>query len=341
MFIKLVFSPVLIACLGVGAAFAQSQTADERRPLVARDVCMAMATKFASGDSIEFENGRFRVVKGTQSVTVYEGAAPIASIPGFTFSEYNHCLDVVFSSFERARPITDSKAFVEAFSAGYELSQIQSIGVCIQPAAMGGLYLGDTLQGNLPLQRDRIEKLVIAASKSIARRVKRFSNRDISLDLVSNVRFYNYYPDKLVPYFSTDAIEDSNDILNDVVSSALEDYVNMGRFTGRLKVTFLFATLFSATLASTQGHGDERAFRMQSYLPGGLQCLRAAYEQERSQLYQASRELRISLQIPDFAQAVSNGQAIASALNDDKTWVERYFDERVTTKIRQVLRDAS
>ena len=43
----------------------------------------------------------------------------------------------------------------------------------------------------------------------------------------------------------------------------------------------------------------------------------------------------------DFAQAVSNGHAIAGSLNGDNSWAERYFDERVTMRIRQVLRSAS
>jgi hypothetical protein len=339
MFARLIVFVAISGCICVDSTYAQSQTADERRPLIARDTCLAMATKFASGDTVEFENGRFRVVKGAQSVTVYEGAVSIASIPGFTYSEFNRCLDIVISSLERARPSTDSKVLLEAFMAGYELSDVQNVGICIQSAAMGGFYIGDRTQGNVPLQRDRIEKFVLAVSTSVARRVKRFSNRDVALDLVSYLRFYNYYPDRVVPYFSADAIQSSTEVINDVTTSNSEDYFNLGRVTGGLKRGFLYATFFTAILDSTQGRGDDRSFRAQNYLPSSLQCLRVSYEQGRSRLYQASRDLGISLQIPDFAQAVSNGHSIAGSLNGDNSWTERYFDERVTTRIRQLLRN--
>jgi hypothetical protein len=150
------FILVVAGYCGNSSANAQSQIAEERRPLLARDVCLAMATQFATGDTITFENGHFRAVKGAQSVTVYGDATPIAKIPGFSYPEYNHCLDIVISSFEGAHPATDAKNFLESFMAGYELADIQNIGVCIQPAAMGGFYLGDRAQGNVPSQKDNV-----------------------------------------------------------------------------------------------------------------------------------------------------------------------------------------
>jgi hypothetical protein len=328
----------LLLCFADGSpSFGQESSLEIKRPLIARDVCMAMASKFATGDSISFSDGHFQVVKGTQSVTVYEGSVPITSIPGFTFSEFNHCLDIVLSSIEQARPPSDSKSLLEAYLAGYELGEIQNIGVCIQSAAMGGFYIGEKQNNNMPVQEDFIQKLVISVTKSVTRRVKRFSHQNIALGLPSDLKFYNYFPDRWVPYFTADSIASSTEAINDVTSSDYEDYVGIGQLTGRMKRTFLYGTFFSAILQMTQGF-DDRARRAQTYLPSSMRCLQITYQEDRSRLLQLLNELQISMEIPDFAGAISNGQAIANDPNADNTWTERFFDERVTAKITRFIR---
>jgi hypothetical protein len=323
-----------IYSISAGPSYAQTILgADQQRGLLARDVCLAMSTNFATGDSITYENGRFRVVKGTQSITVYEGATPLATVPGFTYTEYSHCLDIVLSGVESSRPAPDAKGTVEALTAGNELGEIQSIGLCAQSAAMGGLYIGDMQSDNAPVQMEYLEKLVLSVSKSITRRVKRFSNKEIRLTLVNDLQFYNYVQGRLVPYFSIDAIQDSTDVVSDATPSGYEDYVDIGRIAGRMRRAFLYGTVFSFLLQRPPNPGV--AYRAQMYLPRSLQCLENSYQRDRANIYEYARRLGISLQVPEFNQAVSNGSRLVP--NGDNVWAERFFDERVTVRLRDAI----
>src|ERR1700731_3416446 len=84
---------ILLCCVAEGRSFAQESSADERRALISRDVCVGIAANFASANDgdITFQAGHFRVEKAHGSVTVFEGAVRVTEIPGFTYLSYNDC----------------------------------------------------------------------------------------------------------------------------------------------------------------------------------------------------------------------------------------------------------
>jgi hypothetical protein len=292
---------------------------------------VGIAANFASANDgdITFQAGHFRVEKAHGSVTVFEGAVRVTEIPGFTYLSYNDCLDRLLSNFERTRRTEESKNFLEAFMTGYELNEMLNVGICLRSAAMGGFYIGDKQNDNEPVQQDVLKNLALAVSKSVVRRVKRFSGRDIDLNLTDDLMYYRYYRDRSVPYFRPQSIQDQNDAVNDLAASDDEDYVAMGRITGKMKRTFVYFVGLSRVLQSVQGTFDDRAMRANNYFPSSLQCLHSVYLEDKSRLQQIMEDLNMSdiLEIPDLEAAIANG--------------EQFFDQRVTAKIRQFIKTAS
>jgi hypothetical protein len=163
---------------------------------------------------------------------------------------------------------------------------------------MGCLYIGDMQGDNAPVQMEYLEKLVLSVSKSITRRVKHFSNKDIHLTLVNDLQSYIYVQGRLVPYFSIDAIQASTDVVSDATPSGYEDYVDIGRIAGRMRRAFLYGTLFLFLLQHPPNPGG--AYRAQMYLPRSLQCLENSYQRDRANIYEHARRLGISLRAPEF-----------------------------------------
>jgi hypothetical protein len=140
----LFISSVFMAHFGLFQAHAQSLSGDERRALIARDVCQ-IGAKFIDADSpnISFQAGQFRVEGARGSITVFEGTTPLAQIPGFTYESYQNCIRKILVGFERSQRAGDSSQFLEAFTASFELNDALNVGTCMRPAAMAGFYNGD------------------------------------------------------------------------------------------------------------------------------------------------------------------------------------------------------
>jgi hypothetical protein len=319
------------AALHVNVAASQGQSIDEDRALVARDICVGIAAKFAHapGGKISFEAGRFRVTDADGTLTVFEGSVPVARIPDFSFTEFVKCIKDFYSAFENARKQNEAGARLEAFSAGYELSDALTIGVCARSAAMGGFYIGDVQNDNVPLQKERVSQLVLALSKSAERRLSNLSRRPITFELAGKLKFYNFYQDRFVPYFDTEAIFTSLESFNDAMPATPREYGSLGLVVGRMKRTFLYSIEFSFVLRSVQTVFDDRANRARAFLPASLQCLARAYNEDMHRLRDAMDELGISTieRIPDLSTAYSMG-----------TDGQYLFERTVTQKIRHFLK---
>jgi hypothetical protein len=311
---------------------AQQQSADIDRAQAARDICAGIAAKFANspGAKISFESGRFRVDNATGTLTVFESAVPVAQIPGFTFTAYAICLDKLIEGFEKGRKREEAKAKLEAFSAGYELSEALNIGICVRSAAMGGFYIGDTQNDdNIPLRQQRLKELMLAISKSVNRRLTQLSNQSASVNFVQDLQFYSFYQDRPVPYFTSDRIQTTMDSFYDIVPNDPHEYASLGALVGRLKRTYLYGFSFSFILQSTQNGFDDRANRARTFLPASLNCLARTYGEDTNRLKGALVDLNISnvSEIPDFVAALSRGQQ-----------GQFLFDQAVASKLRQFLR---
>lgn len=303
-------------------ATAQSPSSDERRALLARDVCVGPLARFANAQSgdVSFQDGRFRVERAGGSVTVFENSLRVTELPGFTYTSYDNCVERYLSGAERTRRAEDSKRQSDAFLAGYELGEILSVGICLRSAAMGGFYFGDRQSGNIPYQEDQLRKLLLSTGKSIARRMRRLNNRAPELDLDSGLNFYRFVPDRPVPYFDTRDAQDFADQLTDVASASAEDedYVKLGLVVGRMDVTFKLSAGISALYQSVQGNFDARAARANQFLPPTLDCLASSYTQDTSRLRQALSSLGIqSVRAPPLVIATS--QDVVERFNNDVT----------------------
>lgn len=257
------------ALVASAEAAAQSSSFDERRALIARDVCVGPLARFAnvqSGD-VSFQDGRFRVERAGGSVTVFENSLRVTELPGFTYTSYDNCVERYLSGAERTRRAEDSKRQNDAFLAGYELAEILSVGICLRSAAMGGFYFGDRQSSNIPFQEDQLRKLLLSTGKSIARRMRRLNAQAPQLDLDSSLSFYRFVANRPVPYFDARDAQDLADQLTDAASASADDYVKLGLIVGRMNKTFQFSGGISALYQGAQGGFDARAARANQFLP--------------------------------------------------------------------------
>jgi hypothetical protein len=332
------FLSISLSCTA-GHAAAQQRSGDEQRFLIAKDVCN-VAAKYANavgGGNISYQAGKFRVEQGRGSITVFEGAVPLAQVPGFTYQSYVSCVSLVIGGIERTRSPTESGNPLEAFTAGFELGNVQYVGTCLRSAAMGGFYSGFIQNDNAPAAVDEIRKLAVSASRSITRRVRRFSARDINLDLSRDLRFYQFYPGKVVPYFDQGAIQGQDDAIFDVAPATGENYFRLGLATGRMQRVFDNIVALSAILQMAQG-----AVQMQTYYPQSAQCLNGTYRYGVASLQRALGDLRLGgLRIPDPNDAISEGRAAAirANTNREKSFITQLFYQNVTGRIRQSLQN--
>lgn len=325
----------LLCLIGVALALccarasAQSSSPDERRALLARDVCVGPLARFANAQdgNVSFQDGRFRVERAGSSVTVFENSLRVTELQGFTYTSYDSCVDRFLSASERTRRAEDSKRQNDAFLAGYELGGILSVGMCLRYAAMGGFYFGDRQSGNVPFQEDQLRKLLLSTGKSIARRMRRLNNRAPELDLDNGLNFYRFVPDRPVPYFDMRDAQDFADQLTDVASASAddEDYVKLGLVVGRMDKTFQLSAGISALHQSVQGNFNARTARANQFLPPTLDCLASSYAQDTSRLRQALSNLGMqSVRAPPLVIATS--QDVVERFNND-----------VTSSIRQAI----
>jgi hypothetical protein len=330
---------------------AQGSSFDERRPYIARDLCVGIGAKFGNapeGGEISFEAGQFRVQQGRGVITIFEGSTKLTEIPGFNYKSYTECLDVLLARFERVTKPQDATKPLEAFMAGYELGDVLNVGMCMRSAAMGGYYIGDIQDRGRPLQQGQLEKLTESVSKSVVRHVKRFSGQDITLDLLTDLKHYRFFADRSAPYFDPEDVQSIRDSVNDVTSSNDADYFNMGFVVGRMKRVFLHMTALTGMLESIKGRFDERAMRANQLFPASLQCLRRVYLDDQGRLRQIADDLGLArrFNIPDVDVAFENGRMLTmTTVNGQDTGVDnsksvQYFDERVTARIRQSLRNS-
>jgi hypothetical protein len=169
-------------------------------------------------------------------------------------------------------------------------------------------------------------------------RVKRFSGRDVSVDLEKDVKFDQFFPGRLSAYFEPTDIQRNKDSILNVASSMDSAYVEMGFVVGRMNRSFVYVTLLSALL---------NRFGPNGYFTQSLQCLRTAYINEQGRLRQASRELNLSdrFDIPSVDIAIENGRRAQLTTEHgrdtgaDNSAFEQYFDQRVTARIREALRN--
>jgi hypothetical protein len=334
-------SSVLFA-LSAGVAFAQTPSTDERRPLIAREVCN-IGAKFASGDNatVSFNAGRFRVEGARGSLTIYEGSVRLTEVPGFSYKGYTDCIELVLASFERNRPAEDPNKFYDAFMAAYELSDVLHIGTCMRSAATGGIYIGDMQNNNLPVQEDFIAKLIISVGKSVERRIKRAFGRSTAVteNLKRDLRIYRLYAGRLHPYFEPENIQTQNEFMKDFASARMEEYIELGRTAGRMNRMFYNMTVLSAFLQTSQGQFDERARRANTYFPSSLQCLERLYIQDIGRLRQAAAEVSVEgMDIPSIPDAIAAGRAFAGGHDVSP---RDLFNRRVPTRVRQSIRASS
>ncbi|MBR0941583.1 hypothetical protein [Bradyrhizobium liaoningense] len=324
---------IVVACgAGLFPLTAGAQSADEQRALLARDICVGVAAKFANGppgSDISFQSGKFSVRGANGSLTIFENAVSIANIPGFNYSNYNNCLDTLISGFEQNRRASEAKSHLEAFSAGYELSETLNVGICMNSAAMGGYYIGDMQNNNVPLQRQRLQQLALSVSKSVSRRIRRLSASAIDLNLADDLAFYSYYADRPVPYFPGDAIQRRLDDLNDAIPDGELDYAGLGALVGRMQREHLYGGALMGMLQAMQFRPDERAARAQTYFPPSIQCLVRNYGDDTNRLRRAANDLGISrLSIPQLAPFSF----------DANSSMQYTFSNSVTAEIRRFLK---
>ncbi|WFU70026.1 hypothetical protein [Bradyrhizobium sp. CB2312] len=316
------------ALIASAEAGAQSSSSDERRALIARDVCVGPLARFANADSgnISFQDGRFRVERAGSSVTVFENSLRVTELPGFTFTSYDNCVERFLSGAERTRKAEDSKRQNDAFLAGYELGEILSVGICLRSAAMGGFYFGDSQSGNIPYQEEQLRKLLLSTGKSIARRMRRLNNQAPQLDLEGGLSFYHFVRDRPVPYFEVRDAQDYADQLTDAASASAddEDHVKLGLIVGRMNKTFQFSGGISALYQALRGGFDARSARADQFLPPTLDCLANTYSQDAPRLRQALAAVGIqNVKPPPLMIATS--QEVVERFNNDVTGVVRQY----------------
>jgi hypothetical protein len=81
-----------------GAVYAEQSTTDRIRLMnAARNVCVPVIAKFADSPDpdteISYDQGKFKVTRSKQGITVYEDNAKIADIQKFDYANYNTCLE--------------------------------------------------------------------------------------------------------------------------------------------------------------------------------------------------------------------------------------------------------
>jgi len=323
---------------GTSASFAQTSP-DQDRTLIARDVCIGVGARFASGGNISYQAERFRVEQGRGSVTVFEGAVKITEIPGFTYTNYTNCLESVFSHFEKTRAVADSKNGPEIFSAVYELNTFLHIGICMSSAAKGGGSFIQIEPGRESLE-EFFGKYSAAVSTSVSRRVKRYSGRDIALGIAGRMQYYRYQPGRAVPYFERDSIQAANDAVQNVTSSQYDDYIRIARIAARMRQTFMYALGVSGGLDRARAYGEQLKL---SHYPAALDCLNGFYRNDSRNLREVAADLGInSPSVPTFETALSIGQAVARGqMRADRMFAQSFFEERVTATIRSAIRTSN
>lgn len=78
----------------------QAQPAEElrlRRSYAARDLCLGPIAKFANTpdpeSSVSYDQGKFKVIRSKQGITVLEDNLQIAQFPKFDYANYTECLE--------------------------------------------------------------------------------------------------------------------------------------------------------------------------------------------------------------------------------------------------------
>ena len=352
MLLRLVTSLAVLVIFGASALIAQEveQRAYAARAYIARDVCN-VAANFANasdGGEIAREAGQFRVQKGRGSVTVYEGVGGLDEVPGFTYKDYNDCLERVISALERLNSSQDAAGSAVAFDAGYELGTVLNEGTCMRSAAKAGFYVGNPeYPGVPPRQQESLEKLATAASKSIARQVKKLSGNDISLELERKVKFHRFYADQPFPYFAPEDIQEVMEFVHDAISSKYSDYLDLGFVVGRMERASEFIVMLSSMVEFLRNLADDRFKRaVNEYVPQSLACLRETYVIDQSRLQRRVDDLNLAgrISIPSVESALEAGRS--ASFTEKGIGIPPFarsthvFDELVTARIRQSLRAA-
>ena len=318
--------------IGLRTASAAEPSLDERRVLIARDVCAGFAANFATtqGGSISFSAGHFRVEGSQGTVTIFEGDVRLTEIPGFSYSTYNDCLDKVLSRLERTRKAEDSKRALEAFNASFELNQLLSTGICLQSAAKGGFYFGNLDQGGVPLEQRFLSEFLTVVAKSVERRLVVFSGQHPELSLADGLKFYRYVPGRAVPYFDQITITRENAELSGAASAELEGYLAIGGISGQMRTVYEYIVGLTDLLQSGQGRFDERSVRLKTTVPPSLSCLWNAYRSDKEKLL---REIKV-LSIEGIVDVPNPMNATVASVS-----IGGEFDDKVTVRLRKYLRE--
>lgn len=318
------------------AVSAQSATTDEKRALIARDVCSGFSSKFISTEDdsadVSFSQGRFTIKRNKGSVTVFEDSVPVTKIPGFTFTDYQECIESLIAAFERSRSASASKKNLEAFNAGYELNFALSIGVCLESAARGGMYLGNTeVDPPKPMDREELENQMFATSKSISARVKVITGEEIETQLNDDLMFYEFVPNRVVPYFETSMVDDYMSELLSATEGDQSEYVKLGAITAQMARVLPIAIVLNQFLSEARQRNDPRSIRLQRFLPSSLDCMKRHYSRNAGRLEQLTSELSVDaeFEVPQLQDLF---------FGNTPEELNTYFDRVVTSPIRKFLR---
>jgi hypothetical protein len=89
---------IFISTLMVSAVLAEPTEEQRiRRNYAARDLCLGPIAKFANTpdpeSAVSYDQGKFKIIRSKQGITVLEDNVQIAQFSKFDYSQYRECLE--------------------------------------------------------------------------------------------------------------------------------------------------------------------------------------------------------------------------------------------------------
>ncbi|WFU70025.1 hypothetical protein [Bradyrhizobium sp. CB2312] len=89
---------IFFSTLMISAALAEpTEEQGLRRSYAARDLCVGPIARFANTpdpeSAVSYDQGKFKIIRSKEGITVLEDNVQIAQFPKFDYSKYTECLE--------------------------------------------------------------------------------------------------------------------------------------------------------------------------------------------------------------------------------------------------------
>ena len=283
-------------CVQPGAAADEATDA----AFAARDICIGVAAKFGHGNGLTFDAGKFKVDKGTNGqITIFENSVPLGQIPNFDYSNYTTCVSKFVDIFDLKMQKSESNRSLAIFNAAFELSNILSVGTCMQSTAMVGMYFGDmslkSENAENVLGSDYFYKLLAATDRSLEKKIQRYLNQTATFSLESGVKYYRYGAYREIPYFDAATSGQYSGYLASFIDDELRPYSALGHKAASLVRLYGYAGVFIAFDRVFSAQPDPVSAQRRAAIRDGLRCIQFVYANLSATINQSIEDADIEL----------------------------------------------